>query len=106
MIKVAYRLTKVNDFNYVKKGIGFISDSREDLILYPNTQFEKVIEDCIRYCYPIPYRSGEFKGSFTQYVDCDFTVKDSIETMSNAENIFSNYINLEKGKIRIVKGYT
>ncbi|MBQ8162948.1 MAG: hypothetical protein IJZ93_01080 [Clostridia bacterium] len=80
MIKVAYRLTKVNDFNYVKKGIGFISNSKEDLILYPNTQFEKVIEDCIRYCYPIPYRSGEFKGSFTQYVDCDFQVKDSIET--------------------------
>lgn len=28
-------------------------------------------------------------------------VKDSIETMSNTENIFSKYINLEKGKIRI-----
>lgn len=28
-------------------------------------------------------------------------VKDSIETMSNAENIFSKYVNLEKGKIRI-----
>ena len=31
-------------------------------------------------------------------------IKDSIETMSNAENIFSNYINLEKGKIRIGGG--
>ena len=80
MKKVAFRLTKVNDFNYVKKGIGFISNSNEDLILYPNTQFERVIEDCIRYCYPIPYRSGEYKGSFTQYVDCNFQVKDSIET--------------------------
>lgn len=28
-------------------------------------------------------------------------VKDSVETMSNAENIFSQYINLEKGTIRI-----
>ena len=28
-------------------------------------------------------------------------IKDSIATMNNAENIFSNYINLEKGKIRI-----
>ena len=28
-------------------------------------------------------------------------IKDSIETMSNAENIFSKYVNLEKGKIRI-----
>lgn len=28
-------------------------------------------------------------------------VKDSIETMSNAEKIFSKYVNLEKGKIRI-----
>ena len=27
-------------------------------------------------------------------------VKDSIETMSNAEKVFSNYVNLEKGKIR------
>ena len=80
MIKVAYRLTKVNDFNYVKKGIGFISDSKEDLILYPNTQFEKVIEYCIKYCYPIINRTGEFKGTFTQYVDCNFEVKDSIET--------------------------
>ena len=82
MIKVAYRLTKVNDFNYVKKGIGFISDSREDLILYPNTQFEKVIEDCIRYCYPIINRTGEFKGTFTQYIEYDFNVGelDSIET--------------------------
>ena len=31
-------------------------------------------------------------------------IKDSIETMSNAENIFSNYINLEKGKLRIAGG--
>ena len=31
-------------------------------------------------------------------------IKDSIETMSNAENIFSNYVNLEKGKIRINGG--
>ena len=82
MIKVAYRLTKVNDFNYVKKGIGFISNSNEDLILYPNTQFERVIEDCIRYCYPIINRTGEFKGTFTQYIECDFNVGelDSIET--------------------------
>lgn len=28
-------------------------------------------------------------------------IKDSIETMNNAENIFSKYINLDKGKIRI-----
>lgn len=31
-------------------------------------------------------------------------VKDSIETMSNAENIFSKYVNLDKGKIRIGGG--
>lgn len=31
-------------------------------------------------------------------------IKDSIETMSNAENIFSKYINLKKGKIRIGGG--
>lgn len=31
-------------------------------------------------------------------------VKDSIETMSNAEKVFSNYVNLEKGKIRISGG--
>ena len=31
-------------------------------------------------------------------------IKDSIETMNNAENIFSKYINLEKGKIRIAGG--
>lgn len=31
-------------------------------------------------------------------------VKDSIETMSNAEKLFSKYINLEKGKIRIGGG--
>ena len=31
-------------------------------------------------------------------------IKDSIETMSNAENIFSKYITLEKGKIRIGGG--
>ena len=31
-------------------------------------------------------------------------IKDSIETMSNAENIFSKYINLDKGKIRIGGG--
>ena len=31
-------------------------------------------------------------------------VKDSIEKMNNAENIFSKYINLEKGKIRIGGG--
>ncbi len=31
-------------------------------------------------------------------------IKDSIETMSNAENIFSKYLNLEKGKIRIGGG--
>lgn len=31
-------------------------------------------------------------------------IKDSIETMSNAENIFSKYINLEKGKITIGGG--
>ena len=74
MIKVAYRLTKVNDYNYVKKGIGFISNSKEDLILYPNTPYEKIIEDCIRYCYPIINKSGEFKGTFTQYVECDFVV--------------------------------
>jgi hypothetical protein len=80
MIKVAYRLTKSNDFTYVKKGIGFISDSKEDLILYPNSPYERIIEDCIRYCYPIINRYGEYKGTFTQYVDCDFQVKDSIET--------------------------
>ena len=33
-------------------------------------------------------------------------VKDSIETMSNAENIFSEYANLQKGKIRIGGGNT
>lgn len=31
-------------------------------------------------------------------------IKDSIETMNNAENIFSKYITLEKGKIRIGGG--
>lgn len=31
-------------------------------------------------------------------------IKDSIETINNAENIFSKYINLEKGKIRIGGG--
>ena len=31
-------------------------------------------------------------------------IKNSIETMSNAENLFSKYINLEKGKIRIGGG--
>lgn len=31
-------------------------------------------------------------------------IKDSIETMNNAENIFSKYINLERGKIRIGGG--
>ena len=31
-------------------------------------------------------------------------IKDSIEKMNNAENIFSKYINLEKGKIRIGGG--
>ena len=31
-------------------------------------------------------------------------IKDSIETMNNAENIFSKYINLEKGKVRIAGG--
>lgn len=31
-------------------------------------------------------------------------IKDSIEIISNAENIFSKYINLEKGKIRIGGG--
>ena len=80
MIKVAFRLTKLNDFGFIKKGIGYISDSGEDLILYPNTQFEKIYEDCIHYCYPIIYKSNEFKGTFTQYVDYDFDVKDSIET--------------------------
>ena len=80
MKKVAFRLTKVNDFNYVKKGVAYISNSGEDLILYPDTQFERIFEDCIRYCYPIPYRSGEYKGTFTQFKDCDFEVKDSIET--------------------------
>lgn len=80
MKKVAYRLTKVNDFNYVKKGVGYISDSGEDLIIYPNTRFERTIEYCIRYCYPIINKSAEYKGTFTQYIDCDFEVKDSIET--------------------------
>lgn len=80
MIKVAFRLTKVNDFNYVKKGIGFISDSKEDLILYPNTQFEKVIENCIKYCYPIINRYGEYKGTFSQFIERDFGINDSIET--------------------------
>lgn len=31
-------------------------------------------------------------------------IKDSIETMNNAENIFSKYITLEKGKVRIGGG--
>lgn len=31
-------------------------------------------------------------------------IKDSIETINNAENIFSKYINLEKGRIRIGGG--
>lgn len=31
-------------------------------------------------------------------------IKDSIETMNNAENIFSQYINLDKGKIRLGGG--
>ena len=33
-------------------------------------------------------------------------IKDSIEKMNNAENIFSKYVNLEKGKIRISGGKT
>ena len=80
MKKVVFRLTKVNDFNFVKKGIGFISDSGYDLIINPNSPYEKIYEDCIHYCYPIIYKSNEFKGTFTHYVDCDFEVKDSIET--------------------------
>ena len=31
-------------------------------------------------------------------------INNSVETMNNAENIFSNYLNLEKGKIRIGGG--
>lgn len=33
-------------------------------------------------------------------------IKNSMETMNNAENLFSNYINLEKGKLRIGGGNT
>ena len=33
-------------------------------------------------------------------------IRDSIETMSNAENLFSNYVNLEKGRVRIAGGNT
>ena len=31
-------------------------------------------------------------------------IKNSIETMSNAENLFSQYVNLEKGQVRIGGG--
>ena len=80
MKKVAFSLTKVNDFSFKKKGIAFISDNGEDLIIYPNSDYEQIIENCIHYCYPIRYRPGEFKGMFTQYIEHDFEVKGSYET--------------------------
>lgn len=79
MIKVAYCLRKENDFSYKKSGIGFISDSGEDLILYPNSKWERIIEYCIPYCHPILYKQGEYKGSFTECKEVDFVVKGSIE---------------------------
>ena len=74
MKKVAYSLRKTNDWNSKKSGIGYISDSGEDLIIYPDTRFERIYEDCIRYCYSIINKKNEFKGTFYEFNEVDFDV--------------------------------
>lgn len=101
MKKVVYSLRKLNGFKKVEfnslpdfgesrneyrnmstkqTGIAYISDNGKDLIIYPNTKYERVIEDCIRYCYPVFNKENQFSGTFSHFVDVDFTVKDSIDT--------------------------
>ena len=101
MKKVVYSLRKLNGFKKVdydtlpdfgesrnsyknmstkKTGIAYISDSGDDLIIYPNTQYERVIEDCIRYCYPVFNKPNQYSGTFSQFIDVDFLVKESYES--------------------------
>ena len=73
MKKIYFSITRYGRFYKVYKGYGYITD--EDLVMYPDTAYTKVLEDCIRYCHPIIGKYNQFKGSFSELKEVEFEAK-------------------------------
>ena len=68
--KVSYSVTKFcgkEDYRY--KGIGILKGT--DLHMKGN----KVLEDVTKYCYPIPFKSNEFKGFYNEIKEIEVETK-------------------------------
>ena len=66
MKKVVYSVSRYRKEEIVKlTGLGYITDT--DLIIACVSQkgkpYIRVFEDCVKDCYPVPGKPGEFKGS-------------------------------------------
>ena len=84
MKKVVYSVTRYRKEEMLKlSGLGYITNT--DLIIACNSQkgkpYIRVFEDCIKNCYPIPDKPGEYKGSCCEIREVQIdTGKDNYET--------------------------
>lgn len=82
MKKVVYSITKQSKKENDKlTGVGFITES--DLLIArlsrKGTAYIKNFEDCLKYCFPVPNKSDEYKGSYSEFVTYDVPVTDERE---------------------------
>ena len=84
MKKVVYSVTRYRKEEMLKlSGLGYITDT--DLIIACVSQkgkpYIRVFEDCIKNCYPIPDKLGEYKGNCYEIHEVQIdTGKDNYET--------------------------
>ena len=84
MKKVVYSVSRYRKEEIVKcPGLGYITDT--DLIIACVSQkgkpYIRVFEDCVKDCYPVPGKPGEFKGSTYEIREVQIdTGKDNYDT--------------------------
>ena len=82
MKKVIYSVSRYRKGDIEKNtGIGYITD--RDLVIACISKngkpYIRVFADCVKQCYPVADRTGEFKGSYSEIREIEFENNGAIE---------------------------
>ena len=83
MKKVIYSVSRYRKGDIEKNtGIGYITD--RDLVIAcigkNGKPYIRVFADCVKQCYPVADRTGEFKGSYSEIREIEFEKNGAMET--------------------------
>ena len=89
MKKIIYTITKLGKKEYTKtKGIGYITDT-DDLISAcvsaKGMPYVRVFEGATKNCHPVPNKTNEFKGAFSEIVEVELTDDKDRNTLREVE---------------------